>query len=72
MHGAGLEVVQVKYGERMVNRSVVFHDYGQYGLPDAELHMEYNFWVIRDGQTGQVIARQRTGSWGALNESLHS
>jgi 2,3,4,5-tetrahydropyridine-2-carboxylate N-succinyltransferase len=27
---------------------------------------------IRDGQTGQVIARQRTGSWGALNESLHS
>jgi 2,3,4,5-tetrahydropyridine-2-carboxylate N-succinyltransferase len=27
---------------------------------------------IRDGQTGQVIARQRTGSWGALNESLHA
>jgi 2,3,4,5-tetrahydropyridine-2-carboxylate N-succinyltransferase len=27
---------------------------------------------IRDGQTGQVIVRQRTGSWGGLNESLHS
>jgi 2,3,4,5-tetrahydropyridine-2-carboxylate N-succinyltransferase len=27
---------------------------------------------IRDGQTGQVIARQRTGSWGSLNESLHA
>jgi 2,3,4,5-tetrahydropyridine-2,6-dicarboxylate N-succinyltransferase len=27
---------------------------------------------IRDGQTGQVIARQRTGSWGALNDSLHT
>ena len=27
---------------------------------------------IRHGQTGQVIARQRTGSWGALNESLHT
>ncbi len=27
---------------------------------------------IRDGQTGQVIARQRTGSGGALNESLHA
>ena len=24
------------------------------------------------GQTGQVIARQRTGSWGGLNESLHT
>lgn len=26
---------------------------------------------IRDGQTGQVIARQRTGSWGGLNDALH-
>ncbi len=26
---------------------------------------------LRDGQTGQVVARQRTGTWGALNESLH-
>jgi glyoxylase-like metal-dependent hydrolase (beta-lactamase superfamily II) len=55
MSEAGLEVVQVKYGERMVNRSVVFHDYAQYGLPDAELHMEYNFWVIRDGQTVMLL-----------------
>lgn len=44
-----LEVTQVKYGERMVNRSVVFHDYASYGLPDGELHMEYNFWVMRAG-----------------------
>ena len=34
MSDAGLEVVQVKYGERMVNRSMVLHDYGQYGLPE--------------------------------------
>ena len=27
---------------------------------------------IRDGQTGQVIARQRTGSWGTLNDDLHT
>jgi 2,3,4,5-tetrahydropyridine-2-carboxylate N-succinyltransferase len=27
---------------------------------------------IRDGQTGQVIARQRAGTWGGLNESLHA
>lgn len=27
---------------------------------------------IRDGQTGQVIARPRTKSWGELNDALHS
>ncbi len=27
---------------------------------------------IRDGQTGQVIARPRTKSWGELNEELHA
>ncbi|BEP16406.1 N-acyl homoserine lactonase family protein [Acidothermaceae bacterium B102] len=47
--GAGLEVIQVKYGERVVTRSSVFNDYEQYGLPDGNLDMDYNFWVIRDG-----------------------
>lgn len=41
----------VKYGERVVRKSDVFHDYGQYGLPDGELDMDYNFWVIRAGAT---------------------
>jgi 2,3,4,5-tetrahydropyridine-2,6-dicarboxylate N-succinyltransferase len=27
---------------------------------------------IRDGQTGQVIARARSGSWGSLNAALHA
>jgi 2,3,4,5-tetrahydropyridine-2-carboxylate N-succinyltransferase len=27
---------------------------------------------IRDGQTGRVIARPRTASWGELNDALHS
>jgi 2,3,4,5-tetrahydropyridine-2-carboxylate N-succinyltransferase len=27
---------------------------------------------IRDGQTGQVIARPRSGTWGALNDELHA
>jgi glyoxylase-like metal-dependent hydrolase (beta-lactamase superfamily II) len=43
----GLEVIQVKYGERVTQRSVVFYDYGSYGEPDSDLHMEYNFWVMR-------------------------
>ena len=37
-----------------------------------ELSGRSGLMFIRDGQTGQVIARQRTGSWGALNESLHT
>ncbi len=43
----------VKYGERVVRKNDVFHDYGQYGLPDGDLDMDYNFWVIRAG--GSVI-----------------
>ena len=36
-----------------------------------ELSGRNGLMFIRDGQTGQVIARQRTGSWGALNDALH-
>jgi glyoxylase-like metal-dependent hydrolase (beta-lactamase superfamily II) len=46
--GAAAQVLQVKYAERQVRRAEVFHDYGSYGLPDATLDMDYNFWVIRD------------------------
>ena len=42
-------VWSVRYGERVVHKSDVFHDYAQYGLPDGDLHMDYNFWVIRAG-----------------------
>jgi 2,3,4,5-tetrahydropyridine-2,6-dicarboxylate N-succinyltransferase len=28
-----------------------------------------NMMFIRDGQTGKVVARARTGSWGALNDN---
>ena len=46
-------VWSVKYGERVVRKSDVFHDYAQYGLPDGNLDMDYNFWVIKAG--GSVI-----------------
>lgn len=48
---AGLEVVQVTYGERITRKSLVFHDYAAYGQPDGDLHMDYNFWVLRSGDT---------------------
>jgi glyoxylase-like metal-dependent hydrolase (beta-lactamase superfamily II) len=53
MSAEDIEVIQVKYGERLTRRSVVLHDYASYGLPDASLGMDYNFWVLRTG--GAVI-----------------
>lgn len=31
-----------------------------------------NMTFIRHGQTGAIMARQRSGSWGGLNEALHA
>jgi glyoxylase-like metal-dependent hydrolase (beta-lactamase superfamily II) len=42
-----LNVIQVRYGERVTRKSAVLHDYQQYGQPDGDLQMDYNFWVIR-------------------------
>jgi 2,3,4,5-tetrahydropyridine-2-carboxylate N-succinyltransferase len=37
-----------------------------------ELSGSDNLMFIRDGQTGQVVARLRAGTWGALNDELHT
>ncbi|MBO0803655.1 MAG: N-acyl homoserine lactonase family protein [Nocardiopsaceae bacterium] len=47
MTGSGLSVIQVRYGERVTRKSDVLHEYQQYGQPDGDLQMDYNFWVIR-------------------------
>ena len=49
MPDSGLNVIQVQYGERVTRKSVVLHDYEQYGQPDGDLQMDYNFWVMRSG-----------------------
>ena len=47
-------------------------------LPDGqvvkarELSGAHDLLYIRDSQTGQVQARQRTGTWGGLNAALHT
>jgi 2,3,4,5-tetrahydropyridine-2,6-dicarboxylate N-succinyltransferase len=38
----------------------------------ATLSGRSGLMFIRDGHTGQVTARQRTGTWGALNADLHA
>lgn len=47
MPDSALNVIQVQYGERVTRKSVVLHDYQRYGQPDADLQMDYNFWVMR-------------------------
>lgn len=44
-------VWSVKYGERIVRKKDVFWNYEQYGVPDGPLDMDYNFWVIRSGDS---------------------
>jgi glyoxylase-like metal-dependent hydrolase (beta-lactamase superfamily II) len=49
--GGTLSLIQVKYAERTAVKSRVFDDYAQHGLPDGELTMDYNYWIVRDGDT---------------------
>ena len=37
-----------------------------------ELSGQDNLMFIRDGQSGKVIVRARTGAWGTLNADLHA
>jgi 2,3,4,5-tetrahydropyridine-2-carboxylate N-succinyltransferase len=37
-----------------------------------ELSGRSGLMFLRDGQTGKVVARPRTGSWGGLNAALHT
>lgn len=43
----GLRVIQVQYGKRVTRKSIVLHEYAQYGQPDDDLQMDYNFWVMQ-------------------------
>ena len=47
------EVLAVKYGHRVATRAESYLNYHLYGEPDADLDIDYFFWVIRDG--GDVI-----------------
>ncbi len=37
-----------------------------------ELSGRQNLMFLRDGQSGKVVARVRSGTWGALNADLHT
>jgi glyoxylase-like metal-dependent hydrolase (beta-lactamase superfamily II) len=47
--GPAREVLAVKFGHRVTSRAESFLNFHLYGEPDADLDIDYFFWVIRDG-----------------------
>jgi glyoxylase-like metal-dependent hydrolase (beta-lactamase superfamily II) len=43
------EVLAVKYGHRVTTRAESYLNFHMYGQPDADIAIDYYFWVIRDG-----------------------
>jgi glyoxylase-like metal-dependent hydrolase (beta-lactamase superfamily II) len=52
---SGYEVLAVRYGMRTAHKSDSFLNYQVYGEPDAELPMDYFFWVVRDARRTVVV-----------------
>jgi glyoxylase-like metal-dependent hydrolase (beta-lactamase superfamily II) len=47
--GPARQVLAVKYGHRVTTRAESYLNFHLYGEPDADLDIDYYFWVIRDG-----------------------
>jgi glyoxylase-like metal-dependent hydrolase (beta-lactamase superfamily II) len=48
--GNGYEVTAIRCGTLRSAKSKLFHRYGTYGEPDAEIEMAYYLWLLRDGE----------------------
>ena len=65
------EVLAVRYGTRATRRSEVYLHFDAYGEPDAELIMDYYFWVIRlDGRTMLIDCGFNDASGGRRNRTM--
>jgi glyoxylase-like metal-dependent hydrolase (beta-lactamase superfamily II) len=49
------EVLAVRYGTRTGPKSEAYLNYHVYGEPDAEVDMDYFFWVVRDAARTVVV-----------------
>jgi glyoxylase-like metal-dependent hydrolase (beta-lactamase superfamily II) len=47
-------VLAVRYGHRLTSYAESYLNYRLYGEPDADLAIDYYFWVIRDAASGTV------------------
>jgi glyoxylase-like metal-dependent hydrolase (beta-lactamase superfamily II) len=49
------EVTALRYGTRETRKSECYLNWDSYGEPDAEIGMDYFFWVLRNGDTAIVV-----------------
>ena len=49
------EVTALRYGTRTTRKSECYDRWSSYGEPDAELGMDYFFWVVRNGDSTIVV-----------------
>jgi glyoxylase-like metal-dependent hydrolase (beta-lactamase superfamily II) len=59
------EVLAIRYGSRMTERSDVFLNYPAYGEPDGPIGMDYFFWVARNAERTVVIDSGYSAAGGA-------
>lgn len=49
------EVIIVRYGTRQTTKSECYYNFGAYKEPDAEITMDYFFWIFRNAEQTIVI-----------------
>jgi glyoxylase-like metal-dependent hydrolase (beta-lactamase superfamily II) len=49
------EVTALRYGTRTTRKSECYYRWSSYGEPDAEIGMDYFFWVLRRGDSVIVV-----------------
>ncbi|MGE5273625.1 MAG: N-acyl homoserine lactonase family protein [Verrucomicrobiota bacterium] len=49
------EVTALRYGTRTTRKSECYYRWSSYGEPDAEIGMDYFFWVLRNGDSAIVV-----------------
>jgi glyoxylase-like metal-dependent hydrolase (beta-lactamase superfamily II) len=53
--GGAREVLAVRYGHRVTTRAESYLNFHLYGEPDADLDIDYYFWVIREPDGGVTL-----------------
>ena len=49
------EVLAFRYATREATKAELYYRYAAYGEPDAEIGMDYFFWVLRDGERTVLV-----------------
>jgi glyoxylase-like metal-dependent hydrolase (beta-lactamase superfamily II) len=77
--GPARQVLAVKYGHRVTSRAESYLNFHLYGEPDADLDIDYFFWVIRDdagvflidtGFAPEIGDRRRRAHYGTPAQAL--